>query len=221
MPEKPISHLQQGISKLDYNDAGVVIYETPFLFPNPKVSDRLELKDYFGPITGVLVNCYDPNTKNLLFHIRGKDVDSPFGFQAAAAGMGRFRENPWITAKKELEEEAGILYPSLLFQGKAIDALPFMKGSVPQPLFSFGFSNDLSGFPVCNNLEDIAKFEDIKKIELKETKKKPEAYHFTIPYNKVEKISGELNDKKRFFGPIYDSTINFIKALKDSKKLRF
>jgi hypothetical protein len=91
-----------------------------------------------------------------------------------------------------------------------------MKGKVPQPLFSYGFLNDLSRFPICTDLDAIAKFEADEKARLKAINANPEACHFKIPYDSVEKIAGELNDQKRFYGPIYESTINFLKAIKDS-----
>jgi len=134
--------------------------------------------------------------------------------------MGIFREHPATTAKRELAEEAGILYPEPLFEDMAVDCLSFMKGKLPQPLFSFGFANDLSRFPAYNHLDDITKHESNIKQQLRNGKKpSKEAYHFTIPYSEVEKIAGELSDAKRFYGPIYDSTINFVRALRDSGKL--
>ena len=91
--------------------------------------------------------------------------------------------------------------------------------AIPQLLFSFGFANELSRFPFCRNLDEIAEFKAKIEKALNERKESREAYHFTISYESVEKVVGELYDKKRFYGPIYESTINFIKALKDSKQI--
>ena len=154
--------------------------------------------------------------------MRGANISAPFGFQAAAAGMGVYGQHPSITAALELYQEAGLgNFEQFPRNGLAIDCLPFMKEEkIPQPLFSFGFFNDLSSFPVCNSLDDIAEFEAKVKQRLQDkTLQQREAYHFTLPYPEVERIAGELNDKKRFYGPIYQSTMNFMKALKDSKEL--
>jgi hypothetical protein len=208
------SHLQQGIMDLFHDSFGAVeIYETPLLYPSKAVLDKYP--ELTGTMTGNLSNCYDPESKLFLFHMRGSDISAPFGFQAAAAGMSRFREHPGITARKELQEEAGILYPQILFDGNAIDCLPFMKaGKIPQLLFSFGFAADLSGFPKCDSLEAIAEFEGKIKEELKNNPiNSKEGYHFTLPVEKVVKIAGDLNDNGKFYGPIYDSTTNFMKSL--------
>lgn len=214
IPKKPISHLQQGIIFAINLEEGLFLEEIPLLFPNPNILNRPELKNYFGAMTGVLVNCYDPKNKTLLLQMRGKNIDSPFGFQVAAAGMGVFRENPYFTARRELAEEQRILYPSPLFGGLCIGCFPFMKGQFPQPLFSFGFTNDLSNFPNCNSLEDITEFEQRIKGNLRTTGEKPkEAYGFTIPLEKAEEIAVKINEQKRFFGPIYGSTKDFLKKL--------
>lgn len=215
----PNSHLQQGILWISHDlinrEHYISIVESPFLYPSGKI--LVEHPDLTGPITGVLVNCYDPDSRNFLFHMRGTNIAAPFGFQAAAAGMGKFREHPQITAKRELEEEAGIEYPGQLFEGRATDCLPFMKsGKIPQLLFSFGFASDLSRFPVCRSLDEIAEFEERTKKGLGDgTLDKKEAYHFTIPDETVEDVAGRLNDSKRFYGPIYESTMNFIRTLRD------
>lgn len=218
------SHLQQGIREIRVSniESKIVIVETPYLYPSAKLLEQHP--ELTGAMTGNLSNCYDHSTKNFLFHMRGKDISAPFGFQAAAAGMGYFREHPGITARRELAEEAGILYAKSLLFGNPIDVLSFMKKAgekaIPQPLFSFGFANDLSRFPTFNSLDEITEFEaDIKKQLADKTIEQKEAYHFTLPYSSVEKIAGELNDKKRFYGPIYESTINFIRALKDSREI--
>jgi len=76
IPAKPLSHLQQGILVLykTAGDRGIQIKETPLLFPNPKIIERSDLKNYFGAMTGTLVNCYDLNSKTFLFHMRGRDI---------------------------------------------------------------------------------------------------------------------------------------------------
>ena len=212
------SHLQQGILKINYWRSVYLteFTEAPLLYPSQKI--LIENPKLTGPLTGNLSNCFDPETDRFLFHMRRQNISAPFGFQAAAAGMSRFREHPYTTAKKELAEEAGIEYPLSPFQNRAIDVLPFMKaGKVPQLLFSFGFLNDLSEFPVCRSLDDIAKFESRTKQALAEGREPHrEAYPFTVHYASVEGIAGELNDKRRFYGPIYQSTINFIGALRDA-----
>jgi len=92
-----------------------------------------------------------------------------------------------------------------LFNGNAIDVLPFMKaGKIPQPLFSFGFSNDLGRFPVYENLDALAEFEEKTKDAIRNKgMKQKEAYHFAIPFKSVEKIAGTLDDAKKLYGPIY------------------
>jgi hypothetical protein len=215
-----VSHLQQGIKRISFNPLSsrvdLRITEIPYLYPSRKILE--ENPELTGPMTGNLANCYDPKDGTLLFHMRGgEDIASPFGFQAAAAGMGRFREDPAVTAKKELAEEAGIFYPIPLLHGHAIDCLPFMKaGKIPQPLFSFGFMSDLSRFPNMKDLEDITMFEVQTKEGIRDGEvEKQEAYHFTIHRDIAEEITGQLNDQNRFYGPIYQSTLNFIKILRD------
>jgi len=212
------SHLQQGIYELNYRfpDNQVNILETPRLYPSAKV--LAEHPKLTGSITGVLVNCYDPESKRFLFHMRGKDIANPFGFQAAAAGMGVYGQHPSVTAALELQQEAG---PKDFMQfprnGLAIDILPFVKaGKIPQPLFSFGFLDDLSRFPVCKSLDNITEFEARTKERLGDGTIQPrEAYHFAVPYEQVGGIVGGLDASNRFYGPVYDSTMNFVRALKD------
>jgi len=218
------SHLQQRIKEVHFGqmqDSPAVFFENyPCLYPSPKILS--EHPTTTGPMTGNLSNCYDPNNKFFLFHMRGRDISAPFGFQAAAAGMGQYGEHPGITAKKELSEEAGIDNPKTLFNGYATDVLPFMKaGKIPQPLFSFGFlSVDLTRFSNCRSIDEIAEFETAtkQKLESGELEKK-EGYHFTIPLKSVETIVGELHDQKRFYGPIAESHTNFHSALKDYEYL--
>lgn len=154
--------------------------------------------------------------------MRGINIANPFGFQAAAAGMGVYGQHPSVTASLELHQESG-LENSTQFprNGLAIDVLPFMKaGKIPQPLFSFGFLDGLSGFPICRSLDDIAEFEERIKQGLQEkTLQQKEGYHFAIPLDSVEKITGEINDAGRFYGPIFESSINFVRALRNNKYL--
>ncbi len=126
-----------------------------------------------------------------------------------------------LNHQKELAEEAGIEYPYSPFGNRAIDILPFMKsGTIPQLLFSFGFLNDLSRFPVGHTLEDIAEFEAQVRGRLNDrTLQQREAYHFTVPLASAEKVTWELRGSERLYGPVYESTMNFFKALKDEKLL--
>ncbi len=209
------SHLQQGIDGVSYISR-VLLCEIPYIYPSGRL--LAEHPELTGPMTGTLSNCYDPQSQRFLFHMRGTNISAPFGFQAAAAGMGVYGQHPSVTAALELCQEAGLEhFEQFPRDGLAINCLPFMKaGKIPQPLFSFGFLDDLSRFPVCNSLDDIAGFEArIKKGLQDRTLEQKEAYHFTLPKFKVETIVGELNDGKRFYGPIYESTMNFMRALKD------
>lgn len=214
------SHLQQRIKEVNFGqmqDSPVVFFENyPCLYPSPGILEKHPMTT--GPMTGNLSNCYDPENKFFLFHMRGRDISAPFTFQAAAAGMGLYGEHPGITAKKELSEEAGIDDSETLFNGYATDVLPFMKaGKIPQPLFSFGFSSDLSWFPKLDSLDAITEFESTtkQKLESGELEKK-EGYHFTIPLKEAEAIVEELHDQRRFYGPIAESHTNFHRALKDT-----
>jgi hypothetical protein len=217
------SHLQQGISEIyiwkssENQDKTLKIQEIPLIYPTTEVISSHP--GLIGTSTGNLSNCYDKKRELFLFHMRGSDVSKPYYFQAGAAGMGRFRENPGITARRELAEEAGLMYPKSLFGGRPIDCLAFMKdGKIPQILFSFGFADDLSGFRVCNNLDDVLEFESVVKqgLSLNATSQR-ESYHFTVPYSEVENIAGELERRKRFYGPIYQSTLDFMRHLRNSK----
>jgi hypothetical protein len=213
------SHLQQGIADISYIGK-VLLNEIPFLYPSKQVLDYHQ--ELTGPMTGTLSNCFDPMAKSFLFHMRGTNISAPFGFQAAAAGMGVYGQHPAITASLELYQEAGLeKFQQFPRNGLALDILPFMKaGKIPQPLFSFGFLDDLSEFTVCRSLDDITTFEDKTKKSLQEgTLQQKEAYHFTVPSIAVEKVAGELNNSKRFYGPIFESTMNFVRALKDSGNL--
>ena len=217
------SHLQQGINRVVFpyqGESRLIIEETPFLYPSPKLLEQEP--SLTGPMTGNLSNCYGLQSNTFLFHMQGKDIATPFGFQAAAAGMGRFREHPLVTATKELYEEAGIKDAECLFYNHPTDALPFMKtGKIPQILFSFGFAADLSTFPKLDSLDQIAEFEATtkQKIQSRELEQR-EGYHFTIPYSQVEQVTGELHDQGKFYGPIHESTMNFVKALKDSREIK-
>jgi hypothetical protein len=211
------SHLQQGIGSFEFSPEESHLYfrETPYLYPSGKI--LAENPELTGPMTGVLVNCYDPETKRFLFHMRGTNIANPFGFQAAAAGMGIYGQHPSITAALELYQEAGLeKFRQFPRCGTAIDVLPFMKaGKIPQPLFSFGFLDDLSDFPVCRTLDDIAEFESKTKKGLQEkTIPQREAYHFTVPYENVGRVAGILELEKKFYGPIHDSLSNFIDLLR-------
>ncbi|MBU3940425.1 MAG: hypothetical protein KKH88_00655 [Nanoarchaeota archaeon] len=217
------SHLQKGIKGISWTKehiGKVSIDETPLIFPSKTILEGR--RDLIGPMTGVLVNCYDPLTKNVLFQMRGSSIDAPFGFQAAAAGMGTYGQELGLTAGLELLEEASLENYRQLLRGRAIDILPFMKGGadgVPQPLFSFGFSDDLSRFEACRSLDEIATFEERTKTGLREgILPEREGYHFTVPYDQVETIAGKLNEQGehgRFYGPIHESTTNFLRALRD------
>jgi len=239
------SHLQQGIKYLTITErngvSGVRIVQKPFLYP----SERLvtEFPHLTGPMTGNLSNCYDPIGKFFLFHLRGRSVTAPFGIQAASAGMGVYGQHPGVTAALELGQEAGLENAIQFAYGRAIQVLPFQKpagtaGIVLQPLFSFGFIDDLSRFandladfdymaniaaktterkgPLLNSIDEIAEFESNIKRALTQDNRKPEAANFTIQLEKVEKIVGELKDKKRFYGPIAQSHISFHRALRNS-----
>ncbi|MDO8528365.1 MAG: hypothetical protein Q7S06_00545 [Nanoarchaeota archaeon] len=215
------SHLQQGIFEIDRATTGnVVLYEVPKLYPSAKV--LAEYPDFVGPITGVLVNCYDPKTKSFLFHMRGKDVSTPFAFQAAAAGMGIYGQHPSVTAALELQQETGLEnFRQFPGNGIALGIFPFMKaGKIPQPLFSFGFFDDLSRFHVERSLEEVIEFEsEVKKDIQNQRIHGVEAHHFAIPHRYVERVVGELDELNRFYGPIYDSTTNFVRTLKDNHYL--
>ncbi len=206
----PEAELKQGISDIQFDKHNLIITEIPYIHPFAKIpEDKLELK---GPMTGVLVNCVDSDREVLLFQLRGKDIELEYSFQNAAAGFGRFRKQLEITAKKELEEEAGIFYPKFLFNRGATGFLPFMCGGYPQPLASYTFSNDLSQFPKCNNLDEVLEFREkiIQGIQSGKIQKK-EGYHFTLSLSNVESIIGQLQNQKKFYGPIYDSVTNFLR----------
>jgi hypothetical protein len=232
------SHLQQGISQyffraysplvqdisgFDYEDhIDVILQETPYLYPSTKLLKQN--RKLTGPMTGNLSNCYDPVNKLFLFHMRGSDVSAPFDFQAAAAGMGVYGQNPGLTAALELKEEADLENFSQFAGGKAINVLPFMKvgeKGVPQPLFSFGFTSDLSHFPKLDSLDAIAEFKATTKQRLASGEiDQREAYHFTIPLAEAETLVGELNDQNKFCGPIAESHTIFHSALHDSGKIK-
>ena len=72
-----------------------------------------------------------------------------------------------------------------------------------------------------NSLDNIGEYEERLKGTLLSY-----GYHFvgesksfTLPYPKVEKVAGELEEQGKFYGPIYQSTMNFLKALKDYKEV--
>jgi len=214
------SHLQQGITDFytDRNKKELRFKETPFLYPSPQI---LKITHLIGPITGNLSNCYDPTSQDFLFQMRGRSISEPFKFQAAAAGMGKFREHPLVTATRELQEEAGIFDAECLFLHRAIDCLPFMKsGKVPQPLFSYGFAADLLHFPRLDSLDAIAEFEAKTKQQIEKSGEQKESYHFKISRSKVEQITGQLDEQQRFYGPVYQSTIDFIRELKNFGELK-
>jgi hypothetical protein len=227
---RPDSEPIQGIKEIDYfpEHNSVKIEETPYLFPSPGVIEHHP--ELTGPMTGVLVNAYDPKNKTFLFHMRGRSVDQPFGFQAAAAGFGVFGEHLYKTAvERELPEEAGI-YNAVPVSGmNALGIMPFMKGPFPQPLFNFGFFYDSASFPailypVLSSLEQITEFEDQVKSRLREgTLRQREGYHFNVPHEAVEKVVRDIYDRDPtqqgrnggFFGPIVESYENFARFLKD------
>ena len=212
------SHLQQGIIGITYNEGTVIVTERPLLFPSPKLIAAHP--EYTGTTTGNLANCFDPENKLLLFQIRGKGVDKPWGFQAAAAGMSVYGQNPKTTATLEMQQETGLQHFRDYRGGMAIDILPFMKGEAPQPLFSYGFLDDLSGFPVIESLRQLTRFEEsLKLTQDAEYLKSREGYHFAVPARYVGHIIDSLSGcsgksgTNRFHGPIFHSVSNFRKVL--------
>ena len=216
---EPGSHLQQGIGKIDYEDGVIIIWQTPLLYPSKGLIR--EQPEYTGPITGNLANCFDSENQLFLFQIRGNSVDEPWKFQAAAAGMGVYGQLPAHTATLEMMQETGLEhFENYDYQGTN-SVLPFMKGGeggVPQLLFSFGYLDNLTRFPIMSSIREIEKFEaSLKGIHETGYLRKREGYHFAVPVANIEEITSALEgdgDNSRFHGPIYESTQNFISALK-------
>ena len=210
------SHLQQGIKDALYHTGQVIIEETPLLYPPKRILS--EKNTLTGTMTGNLSNCYDPNDELFLFHMRGNDISQPFGFQAAAAGMGIYGQNPGLTAALELQQESGLEVFAQFGQGSAIGIHPFMKGGdkgVPQPLLSYGFLADLSRYEVLESHDDVARFEDAIKFGIRSghTPNK-EGFHFAVSLADVDNITTEINRQNRFYGPILESHQRFHEALK-------
>jgi len=231
------SHLQQGIADINHGNGVVIVTETPLLYPSSKFFEY-GLGHLTGATTGVLLNAYDPDNKTFLFHLRGRDISAPFGFQATAAGMSVYGEHPFVTAvNRELGEEEGSSSLVSVCGRKAIDILPFMKfagqESVPQPLFSFGFfynsgKRPAISYPFLSNLDQVTEYEQhIKEGLSNGTIRKQEAYHFNVPSKAVDTLVEGIFDRDRtqtgknggFYGPITQSHDNFVKYLKDSKQL--
>ena len=225
----PGSEMLQGIRDIEYNGA-IKIEETPVFYPSNGVIECCP--EFTGAMTGVLVNAYDPKNKTFLFHMRGKSVDEPFGFQAAAAGFGVYKMHPHSVAKKELKEEARIDDNIYSISGSnALGIFQFMKGEFPQPLFNFGFLYDsekhtASSYPILYSLEEIAEFEERIKTGIKNKKiALREGYHFHIPQERAERIVEEIYERDPlqkgknggFFGPIAESHENFVRFLTDLK----
>ncbi len=214
----PGAQLKQGIEDISFSSAHETLRlrEKPLIHPSAKIpEDKLKFK---GPMIGVLANCIDSQNGLALLQIRGKGIESEYGFQNAAAGFGQFRRTLQETASTELIEETGIEYAKLLFGGKAVDLLPFIIGGYPQPLASFTFENTLLGFPLCNTLDKILEFKEsvLEGINQGRISSKKEGHPFAVPYHNLERIAGELNGQGRFYGPIYDSIINSQRVLKDT-----
>ncbi len=211
----PGAQLKQGIKDISFSYASetLSLIETPFLHPNPSFPEKLK-----GPMTGVLINCIDTQKGLALLQLRGKNIESEYWLQNAAAGFGQFRRTLQETARAELTEETGIEYAKCLFGGKAVDLLPFMVGEYTQSLASFTFENALSRFPKCNDLDQILEFRKniLEGIRQGHISSKKEAHPFTVSSDNLERVAGELNDQGRFYGPIYDSITNSQRALKDA-----
>ncbi|MFH1607990.1 MAG: hypothetical protein ABIA78_02555 [archaeon] len=219
----PGAQLKQGIKEITLSNSSpagkaLELNTIPYLHPFAKTPEgKPELK---CSMTGVFVNCVDTSRYLVLLQVRGKNIESEYSFQNAASGFGKFRVPLLETARTELFEEAGIEYARFLFDGRAVDFLPFKAGDYYPPLASFTCENVLSDFPYFENLESILEFREKVIMGIKEGAiKEKEGHHFTVPYRSLEKIAGELNNQGRFYGPVYDSIINSMRALKNNKML--
>ncbi len=182
------SEIQQGLEGMEISDGGIILHERPFLYPSKKILS--EHRDLTGPITGVLGTCYDSNSGRILMQVRGRDVSFPYMFHTSCAGMGRFRENPEETVKKELKEEVGIDFFSL---SEKFKMYLFDKG-VPQILFSFYFDSDLSGFELIEDYKGILNFREVVKGEGEVWEARP----FAVQIKNLRRILNEMGD---FLGP--------------------
>ena len=203
------SHLMQGISRIDLgieNDTSFVsIAKTPFLYPAPQILEHhLELT---GPMTGNLQCCIDFDNDGFLYHMRGKKISEPYGFQAASAGMQDFNTTLYEGSLKELSEEAGIVTVKPLFGQRAVSFRPFMKGGqIPQPLTTYAFEADLSGFEKYNSIKEVEDFEARTKKALEDGDiQNQEAFPFAVPISFAEPFAEYIADSKRQYGPICQS----------------
>ena len=175
-------------------------------------------------MTGVLVNAYDPKVDVFLFHMRGKDISTPFGFQAAVAGFGDFGVHPYDVAKNELKTESGVSTSNSTLE-KTLIVLPFMKGAYPQPLFVYGFDfdseNSKRDLPILSDYNEVIHFEAKTKANIKSGAKLQEAYSFLVPSNKVNSFVEAIYQRDTlqkgknggFFGPIKESHERFYEVL--------
>jgi len=195
------NEMPQGIIEMNYNlNANRLdVFETPCVFPSPDVLKNNP--EHTRPMTGVLVNAFDPEAKTFLYHLRGGEVDNPWSLQVTAAGFVRFNKKHYETAVNvELKEEEGSSKVIPILGKKAFGVFPFMKNGIPQPLSAFGFLYDSSIspknlYPVLSSLDEISEFEERTKDDIKSEKLKPrEAHHFHIPLANAQKIVGQIYD---------------------------
>ncbi len=217
----PGAQLKQGIKDISFSYASetLKLEEQPLIHPFAKTpEDKPELK---GSMTGVLINCFDTQKGLALLQLRGKNIESEYGLQNAAAGFGQFRRTLQETASTELTAETGIEYAKFLLEGEAVDLLHSMVGGYPQTLASFTFETAFSRLTNYNALDQILEFREniLEGIREGHILSKKEAHPFTVSYGSLEKVAGELNDQGRFYGPVYNSIIDSQRALNDAEVL--
>lgn len=211
----PRGELKQGLVSiaLEEDFSRIEIFERPSLYAFANVPPG---SDLIAPMTGVLVDCYDPHNGLFLLQIRGKGIESSYDLQGAAAGDGRFRRPLLETARAELGEEAGLYYAR--FFPRSLGISLFMKGpsdrSVPQVLFTYTALNDLERFPHCSTAAEIDGFKAgvIGRLRAGEISK--EGYHFTVPGSALVRVVDQLHDGGHFYGPIKDSIMRSVGYLR-------
>ena len=200
------AHLISGVQdfelKIVEDDPLLSIKEVPVLYPNKRAYGEYDI--YFGPMTGVIVHCYDEKNGVYAMHMRGQDVPFPGKIQCSAAGFGKYGEPPEQTAVRELEEELGKKGTLVeLLEGDFLDITPNTSHGYPQILFSYVIEADLSDLPLLESPKEI--------IKLTEKPKRGEVAHkFSVPLNRLGWISKRLNRNNKFFGPMRMTKDSFL-----------
>jgi len=204
-----ISHLQQGINSISYEEDRVIINEVPFQYHDSRLLAAIDAgkedSSLIGPTIAVFAHVFQNDV--YIAQVRGKRIDAPGKIQIVAGG-GEYGIYPADNALKEAKEEVGIRNPNLILdRAKFLDISPFMKsGRFPQPIFSYIISGDINHISTfVRNAAELERFEtSLHADELEE------AYPFAVPIENLHSFVDEVDKLEKFYGPVKRSIHSFL-----------